>query len=78
MDDLLEVASGLRRVTVATPRMDDQASSVSRQVSQSSKSAIVSLHKQLDAEREARKKLESELQRLQQVSTEIQKKLIRK
>ena len=44
VNDLHEVASGLKRATVHVPS-DDQASSVSRQVSQSSKSAIASLAK---------------------------------
>ena len=42
VNDLHEVASGLKRVTVHFPS-DDQASSVSRQVSQTSKSAIAPL-----------------------------------
>ena len=59
VNDLQEVAKGLRRVTIHVP--EDQASSVSRQVSQTSKSAIISLSKQLEEEREARHKLEREL-----------------
>ena len=74
VSDLHEVASGLERVTVHCPA-DDQASSVSRQMSVSSKSAIASLSKQLEAEKYARKKLERELQQLHMVSSEIHKKL---
>jgi len=62
-------------VTVQLPHEQDNASSVSRQVSQSSKSAIMSLSKQLEDEKDARKKLERELMELQQVSSEIHKKL---
>ena len=51
---------------------------MSRQVSQSSKSAIQSLSKQLQDEKDARRKLEQELQQLQKVSADIHKKLVEK
>jgi len=53
----------------------DQLTSVSGRLSASSKSVVASLSKQLLQEKEARRKLEQELQQLQKVSSEIQKKL---
>ena len=57
---------------------DDIGSSVSRRLSMSSRSIVASLSKQLQEEKDARLKLEQELEQLKVISTEIAKNLSKK
>lgn len=51
---------------------------MSRRLSVSSKSIVASLSKQLQEEKDARQKLEQELEKLKVISSEIQKNLAKK
>ena len=74
LEDLDQVDDLESKATSAMP--DDMASSVSRQIS--TKSQVSVLRQQLEEEKEARKYLESELQKLQEVTSEFAKQLSEK
>ena len=78
LDEANEEQDQVGEIEIANPVVriaEDQASSVSQQMSQSSKVIVASLQQQLQEEQDARKKLEQELNNLQTVSSNIQKRL---